>query len=232
MLKLAYILLFIILFAIILYFYNSAIKKNNVTSTFRKKKLIIIVLSVFSWLLIHYMISLTGFYNNYSTPRVPLFMVVPLFLFTAIFLFMNKNNKILSMIPIHIPIAYQSFRLIIELLFYFTFLKGILPIQVTFEGANYDVLLGFSAIFFAIYAYKKPDSKKLLIAWNLLGIGIVLFAAFTFISSFYYPSIWGEDASVPEKFIQFPFLLLPSFFMPSAIFMHVLSIVQLNQKLK
>ncbi|QYJ67400.1 hypothetical protein [Flavobacterium litorale] len=159
-------------------------------------------------------------------------MIIPLFLFTVIFLFKNRNSNILKNLPIHIPIFYQSFRAVIEVLFYYTFLAEILPVQATFHGYNYDVLLGISALFIGLYAMQKNASKKLLIAWNIVGIAIVLFAAFIFITSFYAPSVWGTSTKfILREFNQFPFLLLPTFFMPSAIFVHVLSIIQLRKQL-
>lgn len=234
MLKSAYIILFIVLWALILFIHNSALKKINVQPKMRQKKLLISSMVLALWLVIQYIISENGFYHNLSLPpRIPLFMILPLFLFIIIFLNKKKQSPIIHAVPIYLPIAYQSFRAIIEPLFYFTFLQGILPIQVTFEGVNYDVLLGISAIFMGLYAFRKNASKKLLIVWNFIGIGVVAFAAFTFISSFYFPSIWGQENSViSQEFNQFPFLLLPLFFMPSAIFMHVLSIIQLKQLIK
>jgi len=229
MLELGYTILFISLISIILWYYYRALEKIGIKS----KKRILIVIAVLSlWLIPHYFLTKTGFYSDFTEfPKIPIFMISPLFLFTFILFLKNKNSRVLDAIPIHIPIAYQSFRAVIEVLFYFTFLKGILPVQVTFEGVNYDVLFGLSAILMGIYAFQKNASKKILIIWNIIGIGVVAFAAFTFITSFYFPAIWGlSNSGVSPEFAQFPFLLLPSFFMPSAIFMHILSIIQLKKK--
>jgi len=231
MLKAAYVLLLIMLFGLILFVFNSAMKKNKIASKSRIKNLIAIVLGLTMWLTIQYTLSEVGFYTNTTLPpRIPLFMIFPLFLFSILFFIKFKKNTTLYSIPLHIPIAYQSFRLLIEILFYFTFLQGILPIQVTFEGVNYDVFIGVSAIFMALYAFKKNASKRILIIWNVIGIGVVAFAAFVFITSFYFPHIWNQQ-NTPQEFNQFPFLLLPAFFMPSAIFVHVLSITQLTKKI-
>ncbi|WP_190810375.1 hypothetical protein [Flagellimonas sp. S3867] len=146
-------------------------------------------------------------------------------------MFRNRNHSIFTAIPLALPIAVQSFRAVIEVLFYFTFLNEILPVQVTFEGANYDVLIGLSAIPMAVYAHRANPSKQILLAWNIIGILVVLFAAFIFITSFYFPTIWG-DAGIPLEFNQFPYLLLPTFLMPFAVFLHVSSIVQLTQKVR
>lgn len=232
MLEFAYILLFVALMGAILWMVRLAMRKMEVPLSTQRRRLVTMLLGVLGWVSIQIALSTTGIYNNLSLPpRIPLLMILPLFVFAFVFLNRNKQSPILHAIPQHIPIAYQSFRAVIEVLFYFTFVAGILPVQVTFEGANYDVLLGISAIFVGFYAYRGDASPRLLIAWNVLGIAVVGFAAFTFISSFYFPEIWG-DTEPNLAFNRFPFLLLPSFFMPSAIFMHLLSIVQLRRSMK
>ena len=229
MLQLSYILLFVLLIAVILSSYNLVLKNAGFSNPLKMKKIAIVPVMILAWLSLQFFISKTPFYYNLSMPpRIPLFMILPLIIFTGVFLYRNRNSSMFRFLPVHIPIFYQSFRVIIEVLFYFTFLEDILPIQVTFEGANYDVLLGISAIFMGIYALRKNASKKILIIWNVIGIGVVAFAAFTFVTSFYFPAIWGqEESNISLEFNQFPFLLLPLFFMPSAIFVHGLSIKQL-----
>ncbi|MGW9684540.1 hypothetical protein [Flagellimonas sp. 2504JD1-5] len=230
MIKTSYVLLFGVLLLILLWGLINGLNKIGVSSSKRNRAVILTTLGIFSWLALQYFIWTTGFYYDLSLPpRIPLFMVLPLFLFIVFFMFKNRNHKVLASIPIALPIAVQSFRAVIEVLFYFTFIQGILPVQVTFEGANYDVLIGLSAIVMAVYANRPNASRKVLLVWNIIGILVVLFAAFIFITSFYFPSIWG-DTGIPIGFNQFPFLLLPTFLMPFAVFLHVLSIVQLTQK--
>ena len=140
MIKISYILLFIVLWTVILIIYNTALKKVAIDQKSRFKKLLIPTVVLLSWLAIQFIISTSGFYHDLSLPpRIPLFMILPLFLFTIIFLRYKKDDQLLQVIPLYVPIAYQSFRAIIEPIFYFTHLEGILPIQVTFEGSNYDI---------------------------------------------------------------------------------------------
>lgn len=230
MIKASYILLFVILLTILLWGLNNALLKRGSTTTKRNRILLLTLIGILSWLTLQFFIWSTGFYYDLSLPpRIPLFMVFPVFLFTFLFLNRNRNHKVLTAIPIALPIAIQSFRAVIEVLFYFTFLNHILPIQVTFEGSNYDVLIGLSAIVMAVYANRPNSSRKILLIWNVLGILVVLFAAFIFITSFYMPAIWG-NTGIPLEFNQFPYLLLPTFLMPFAVFLHALSIIQLTRK--
>ena len=234
MIKLSYLLLFIALWTIIMFVYNGLLQKHSVVPKTRLKRITTASLVLFAWLGIQFALSESGFYLPLDMPpRIPLLMILPLMLFIVTFLRKHKNNPLLLTLPIYVPIAYQSFRLIIELMFHQTYEAGILPVNVTFEGANYDILIGITAIPMGIYAYRKSASKRLLLIWNYLGIAVVAFAAFTFISSFYFPSVWGAGTKhISLEFNQFPYLILPTFFMPSAIFMHILSIIQLNKKRK
>lgn len=232
MLELAYLLLFIFLFSFILYHFNLAMNEVGISKTKRVKKTLLIFAAFAVWFFIHYLVSASGFYEDSNMPpRMPIMVILPLFMLTAFIFIRYNKNEILKAIPIFIPIAYQSFRAVIEILFYYTYKAGILPVIPTFEGHNYDILFGISAIPVAFYAMKKNYSKRVLIAWNIIGILVVGSAAFTFLTSFYWPQIWGSDAPmIQNAFFKYPFFLLPSFFMPSAIFVHVLSLVQLTKK--
>ncbi len=229
MLASMYLLLFLFLVFVLIYWFRRGMRSSDLDNKTIQKYTLIGVGCISLWVLFQYGLSLTGFYQNMSLPpRLPLAMIIPLVLFSIIFLVRNKKSKILKNIPIHVPIAYQSFRAAIEVLFYFTFMKGLLPEQVTFAGANFDVLIGITAVFMAFYAARPHASKKILLLWNYVGIAVVGFAAFTFVSSFYFPSFWGENARISKEFGQFPYLLLPAFIMPSAIFVHIFSILQLT----
>ncbi|MCH7524563.1 MAG: hypothetical protein IIC74_06030, partial [Bacteroidetes bacterium] len=178
MLETAWGFLFTILLGIILWGYNSAMKKINIDKKTRLKRLGLILSVASLWLLYVFAVVQSGILSDASMPpKFPLLIIAPLFIFTGIFLFRKRNSTILHAIPSGLPIAYQSFRAVIEVLFYFTFLKGLFPEVATFSGYNYDILLGLSAPVVVYFSYKKANSEKLLIAWNILGLLIVAIAA-------------------------------------------------------
>ncbi len=230
MLVAAYITLFIVLFSIILAAYNSALKKVAIAQPQRQKRIGKVILVMGVWVLYVAGMASTNFFQNLSLPpRIPLFLILPLFSFTAIFLYRNRKNPILHAVPKSWPVYYQSFRMVIEVLFVLTFMQGLIPQIVTFEGYNYEIVLAATAPIIAYLAFsKKIISEKMVLAWNFVGIGTVLFAAFLFISSYYFPSVWGATESFGStEFARFPFILLPGFFMPSAVFFHLFSITQI-----
>lgn len=165
-------------------------------------------------------------------PRFPILLVIPFLLFCIFFYVKNRNNAYIQSIPLHWTAFYQTFRVAVEFLILYTFLKGIMPVEATFEGYNFDIVMGISALPIGFLIYKTGRKyKTLLRIWNIVGILMVLFVAVIVATSFYQPQIWGyTEPSVKIEFMQLPYLLLPGFLAPSAIFIHLISLIQLNKK--
>lgn len=180
-----------------------------------------------------FILSFTKVLLNFGMPpRFPIFLVIPLLLFCIYFYVRNKNNEFIQSIPLHWTAFYQSFRILVEFLILYTFLKGIMPVEATFEGYNFDIIMGISAIPIGLLIYKTGRKyKTFLRVWNIAGIFMVLFVAFIVATSSYQPQIWGYTGpSVKKEFLQLPYLLLAGFLAPSAIFIHLISLIQLNKK--
>ena len=108
---------------------------------------------------------------------------------------------------------------------------GILHSNVTIQGFNYDMVFAFTAPFAAFLLFqKKPYKKKFAIFWNYLGLGVIASIIFLFITTIYFPHIYGVEIDlISTDFGKYPYVLVPAFLMPSAVFIHILSIVQLTK---
>lgn len=196
----------------------------------RKKKTLLIVFLV-GWHLYVFILASTEFMLNLSfPPRFFLLTILPAFIFTGIFIYKNRNKSWVQNIPSHQLFFYQSFRIGIETLFIFTVAKGILHPNVTIEGYNYDLIYASTVLVIGLLTLKNFEKHKhIIIWWNYLGLAIIAVIIFLFQSTIYIPEIYGDIAPFPIEFLNYPYILVPSFLMPSAVFMHVLSIVQLRK---
>jgi len=165
-------------------------------------------------------------------PRFVLFLLLPLILLSILFYRMNKDNIAFKDLPLKWTSLFQSFRIVVETIILYTFYKGILPQMATFEGYNFDIIIGISALFVGLVLVKDiPKNRTLILSWNILGILMILFVVFMIGTSFYFPSIWGSDVPLASlDFVSFPYILLPGFLAPSAVFMHVVSIIQIRNQ--
>lgn len=207
---------------------NSAFSK---TSKAKSKKLILVI-CLLLWQLYIFTLGQTDILSSYELPpRFAIFLIGPAFLFTGIFIYKNRNNRWLHHIPMRWLVYLQSFRILVETLFVFSVAEGILHTNVTIEGYNLDIILGFTAPIVAYLAFNKNIiSKKMVIAWNYLGLAVLASVIFVFLSSVFLPEIYGSNNSLMSlKFTNYPYTLIAGFLMPVAVFMHVLSIVQLRK---
>ncbi len=161
-------------------------------------------------------------------PRIPLLLVFPAFAFTAFFFASGKFKGIIEQVPARWPVYFQSFRILVELLLLRAFMENLIPREATFEGYNFDIVIGLAAPFIAAIGFRGGQPKKpLLILYNMAGFATLTVVVFVFISQAYFPGLWGKPAtSAPIAIGMFPYTFLPGLLMPVAVFMHVLSLVK------
>ncbi|NNF01319.1 MAG: hypothetical protein HKN22_01405 [Bacteroidia bacterium] len=232
-LQLAYILLGLLMCIVIIRIGRHAVlKANNENPKKANSATIKIIIGLLLWHLYIFFLDQIGILRSYTLPpRFPLLTVAPLFIFTGIFIYKQRNKMWIKVIPAHWLIFYQSFRIVIESLFVFSVAAGVLHKNVTIEGYNYDMLFGCSAIPIAWLIMKNEQKyRKLAMIWNYFGLVVIAFIIFLFITSIFFPSMYGTDINkFPIEFTHYPYILVAAFLMPSAVFMHILSIVNLNQ---
>ena len=112
----------------------------------------------------------------------------------------------------------------------FSVAKGILNYHVTIEGYNFDMVFAFTApiIGFLVYT-KKVVPRKTILVWNYLGLTILASVIFLFLTSVYQPGIYGSEVPlIPLASLTYPYVLVAGFLMPTAVFLHILSIIQVK----
>lgn len=230
-LKIAYLSLTLIMVLILIFIGFRAINKTYTEKSVTRTKKGFLVLGLILWQIYVYVISKTGILdNNEFPPRFFLLLILPLFIFTGIFIYRNRNSNWIGNIPESWLTFYQSFRIFIETIFVSSVALGILNKEVTIEGYNFDMVFAFTAPIIGYLAYKKYLSRKLQIVWNFAGLAIIASIIFLFMSSLYNPQLFGsESILLPPSASKYPYVLVAGFLMPSAVFIHVLSIVQLSR---
>jgi hypothetical protein len=138
-------------------------------------------------------------------------------------------GEIIGNIPVHHLIRLQSFRFFVEIFLWLLFLDELLPVQMTFEGRNLDIIAGFTAPFVAFLAFRGRISRTGLIIWNVLCLGLLINIVVIAILSA--PSPWRVFLNEPANYIvtYFPISWLPGLLVPLAYYLHFLSLKQLIQ---
>jgi len=230
-LQIAYIGLSILMTIILIFLGIKTIDKTYREKSKIKKKKVLLISFLIIWHLYLFILASTEFMLNLKfPPRFFILTILPLFIFTGIFIYKNRNNSWIQNIPSHWLFFYQTFRIFIEVIFVFTVAKGILHPNVTIEGYNFDMVYAFTVLIIGLIVFKKIIRyKRLIIWWNYLGLGVIAIIIFLFQSTIYIPEIYGDIKPFSSEFLNYPYILVPSFLMPTAVFIHILSIVQLRK---
>ena len=226
MMEAAYLLLFIYVLA----YFVKGISYSSQDSTILRSRITKFLLFAVTWCAYVFVVCATGFIKETSLPpRMPLLLILPLFGIMGWFMFSKRSTQFLDRVPIHYPVFFQSFRVAVELLIYWAFLKGLAPKEASFEGYNFEIYFGAFALIVGFAVYHKKLNKRLLVIWNIIGLCFLAMIVGIFTTILYNPAIWGYDTAVvnPEM-MTFPFMLIPSVFMPVAVFSHVFSIRQVT----
>lgn len=181
------------------------------------------------WMLVLAVLSGEGFFDDFSQlpPRPALAILLP-FPFVLLFAFSKGGTRFLQSVPSHWLVFMQSFRIFVEILLWLAFLAGKLPVQMTFDGRNLDILSGILALPAGYLLYKrKRHSSTAGIIYN--SIGILLLLNILVIAILSMPTSMRFFMNEPSNFLvaQFPYIWLPGVLVPLAYTLHIFSLRQL-----
>ncbi len=184
------------------------------------------IFAILGWTAFILGVSATGFFENFSAfpPRIMIVLGIPLVTIILV-VFSKPVKELLTHIPARSLIRLQVFRVFVELLLWATFIANVLPIQMTFEGRNFDILAG---LFAAPVAYYFANNRTVLYLYNFISLGLLLNIIIIAILSLPTPFrvFMNEPANVLVA--RFPFVLLPGMLVPLAYGLHFLSLRQLG----
>jgi hypothetical protein len=193
------------------------------------KKIIPVTVALLAWILLLLLLSYNGFFADFSQfpprPAIILLLPLPLILFYA---FSKSGSRFLQNIPAHWLIYMQSFRIAVELLLAIGFINGMLPVQMTFEGMNFDIVSGILALPVGyLVAKKKAISRKMAFGYNVIGLLLLINILVIAVLSMPTPIRYFMNEPSNTLVAEFPYILLPGVLVPIAYTMHIFSLRKL-----
>ncbi len=194
----------------------------------RKRRIkTIIAGSLIFWVVFVSAWSASGMMSDFTKFPFNFLPVILIPLVTALVAtFSNTFKVILTNIPEEKIVVLQNFRFFVEILLWMLFAAAVLPIQMTFEGRNFDILAGVTAPLIAYFVMRKRLSRTGLIVWNVFGL--LLLTNIVTIAVLSTPSPIRVFMNDPANTIVavFPISFLPGFLVPLAYVLHFFSLRQ------
>jgi hypothetical protein len=182
-----------------------------------------------AWLGLQGVVFATGFYLKTDTlpPRFAL-AVVPTFIAIAYFLTNKTSKNILDKLSLKDLTLLHICRIPVEIGLLWLYQSQQIPQIMTFEGRNFDVFSGITALPMVWYAFQNDTIKRTpLLVWNIVCLALVCIIVVIAILSAPTPfqQLGFEQPNVGV--LKFPFGWLPSFIVPVVVFCHLVSIRRL-----
>ena len=232
LIQLSFPIITIVFFWLLYHELGKGISLSNFTDEKKKTIRTRIVLGFLGWIVIISALSISGFLSDFTKlpPRPLLALLIPL-----VVIIWASRSAIATEILRHIPpqniIRLQSFRIFVEIVLWMLFVENLIAVQMTFEGRNFDILAGLSAVVIAWLISRGKVSKNGVIIWNILCLGLLLNIVIVAVLSMPLPFRVFMNEPANTIVMKFPFVLLPALLVPLAYGLHFLSLKQaLNQK--
>lgn len=108
----------------------------------------------------------------------------PLMLFFAvsnlaavIFAFSRAGTRLVDGLPVAALVAFHAFRLPLELVLHRWYVEGVLPVQMTYEGRNLDIVTGVLAVAVGAWLWRRGPSRLVVALFCLVGLGLLVTVA-------------------------------------------------------
>ncbi|MBN9384187.1 MAG: hypothetical protein J0H74_25775 [Chitinophagaceae bacterium] len=180
------------------------------------------------WILLLGVLALRGAFADFSKlpPRQGIAMLLPLPV--VLWVAMSGSGKeLLRHTPPHWILYLQSFRIIVELVLWLCVVDRLLPVQMSFEGRNFDILSGLLAIPVGYYCFiKKSWPSWVVLLYNIGGLVLLLNAVAIAVLSMPTPLRMFHNEPAVTLIVHFPFIYLPGFLVPLAYTLHIFSLRQ------
>lgn len=185
------------------------------------------------WSVMQSILALNGFYliTDSIPPRFGLVLIPPTILI-VFGLFEKQREWILKNRKTELSTFLHTIRVPVEVVLFYLFLNNMIPELMTFEGRNFDIVVGITAPIIGILYLNGKISKQGLFIWNVIGLFLVFFIFINGILSSELPfQQFGFEQ--PNRGINyFPFVLLPATIIPIVIYTHIIDLIKLKKEIK
>jgi len=200
---------------------------------FSNNKPKILTLLIVIWSALQAALAYKGFYQNIEAipPRFGL-ILIPTTLLIIYSLLPKQRNYILERRNTKVSTFLHVIRLPMEIVLLQLFIHKMIPELMTFEGRNFDIIMGITAPIIGFLYLKKWLSKKGLLVWNIIGLCLILFILLNGLLSAELPFQQFGFEQPNKALAYFPFVLLPATVVPIVIWTHLTDIIKLIKEIK
>jgi hypothetical protein len=191
-------------------------ERSNVAAVF-----LLTMVASGAWLMLTFVAARGGKLRFDGQPPTMMLLIISIFI-VAFTLGFSRFGKQIGALPFAALVGFQAYRLPLELLMHRAYEDGIMPVQMSFSGSNFDIVTGTTAALLGAVLYFRQQLPVIFVRlWNWMGI--LLLANVLTIAILSMPTPLRQFHNEPSNVwvSQAPWVWLPAVFVLLAIAGHI-----------
>lgn len=174
------------------------------------------------WMAITAALASSGTLGDFQARPPPLVVLMAFVVVASLAIaFSPFGTRLARDVPLAWLIGYQGFRFPLELVMHWAADEGVMPVQMSYDGRNLDIITGVTAIVVAWMVARGWGTRRTPWLWNILGTGLLINILVVAVLSLPIFARWGPD-QLNLWITHAPFIWLPTVLVPFALIGHLL----------
>lgn len=174
-----------------------------------------------AWMAGTWIAASTGVIGQWDRTPPPLaFLATGIVALAGLLAWSSLGRRLVETVPLWALVLVQAFRLPLEIAMHTMYERGVMPVQMSYSGRNFDIITGGAALVVA-YMARSPHARPVVYAWNVMGLLLVINVATLGILSTPRFRYFG-DAHLNTWIADAPFVWLPAVMVLAAVAGHLL----------
>jgi hypothetical protein len=174
-----------------------------------------------AWMALTWAAARSGRLADMERTPPPFALLVVAILGLAAAIAFSRFGDRLVRLPLWMLVAVQAFRLPLEIAMHQMYERGIMPVQMSYSGRNFDILTGLSAVVVAALVWSGRAGRGVVSVWNAAGFALLANVVLVAILSTPRIGYYGP-AHLNVFVLHAPFVWLPAVMVLAALAGHLL----------
>jgi hypothetical protein len=201
---------------------NHAWRASGAPPAATRRAMRLAIVGSVAWMLVTGMAAQSGALRDWTRSPPPFAgLVLGVGLLSVALSGSTVGRRLAQHAPLWALVAVQAFRLPLEIAMHGLYERGLMPLQMSFSGRNFDIVTGGTAIIVSWLVATRRAGRAIVWAWNILGLVLVLNVVTIGVISTPRIQYFGSD-HLNVFVTYFPFVWLPAILVTAAIAGHLI----------
>jgi hypothetical protein len=139
------------------------------------KRASVALVAAIAWMSGTWIAASSGALGRWEATPPPFALLVVAIVMVGFLIAFSRCGRLLATgLPLWTLVAVQGFRLPLELSMHAMYARGIMPLEMSYSGRNFDILTGASALIVAALVRAGRAPRWLVAVWNVLGLALLV----------------------------------------------------------